>query len=316
MRYKEFGKTGMKVSEMCLGTWGFGNVGWDEYDDATRIDAFVAAVENGINFVDTAPVYGKGASEKLVGKCLKEVDRSKVFVSTKCGNVCIDPMTYVRHGHHDEIIAGVEDSLKNLQTDYIDLYLLHWPDPNVEVEETLGAMQELKDSGVVKHIGVSNFTKEQLERVLKVADVEALQPQYSMVSTESEELMKWASANGVANMTYGSIGGGILTGKFREPRTDFKPEDSRNRFYKHFHEPMFWDVMKVVEEMDKIAASRGIPVVQVAINWAAQKDFVHTCIIGAQTRDKVLQNCAAFDWELTAEEIAVLDKAIADNLKK
>ena len=309
MRYKEFGKTGMNVSQMCLGTWGFGGVGWDNYPTETRMDALWAAVEKGINFLDTAPAYNGGAAEEFLGNALKEIGRERFLITTKTGNEFVNPTTYRRCGHREDIIRICEDSLRRLQTDYIDLLLVHWPDPEVDVKETMSAMQYLKDTGKIRHIGVSNFSKAQIEEGLEVSDIEALEPQFSMVHTTDMELMKWTASKGIANMTYGSIGGGILTGKYRTLPKDFIESDSRNRFYKHFHEPMFSQVMKLLKVCDEIAEQRGVPVVQVAINWADQRDYVHTCIIGAQTRDKIEQNCASFDWELTPEEITRLDEA-------
>ena len=149
----------MKVSEMALGTWGIGGAGWNDNPEETRIDAICAAVENGVNFIDTAPAYNAGAAECLVGKALKQSGtRQRVIVATKCGNFYMGNGTYVRDGHYDKIIQQCDDSLKNLQTDYIDLMLIHWPDVNTDFAETADALNALKKSGKVLHIGVSNFT--------------------------------------------------------------------------------------------------------------------------------------------------------------
>ena len=142
----------------------------------------------------------------------------------------------------------------------------------------------------------------------------AYQPQYSMVVRTNEEHMKWAAEQGMGVMTYGSLGGGILTGAFRK-LTTFEAADSRNRFYKHFQEPMFSKVMKVLEVMDRISADRdNVPLSQIALNWCAQKEFVSSCIVGAQSRRKIEENCAAYQWMLTSEEIALLDAAIEQYL--
>ena len=317
MRYKEFGKTGMKVSEMALGTWGIGGAGWDDNPEETRIDAICAAVENGVNFIDTAPAYNAGAAECLVGKALKQSGtRQRVIVATKCGNFYMGNGTYVRDGHYDKIIQQCDDSLKNLQTDYIDLMLIHWPDVNTDFAETADALNALKKSGKVLHIGVSNFTREQMEEIGQYCTLEAYQPQYSMVVRTNEEQMKWAAEQGMGVMTYGSLGGGILTGAFRK-LTTFEATDSRNRFYKHFQEPMFSKVMKVLEVMDRISADRdNVPLSQIALNWCAQKEFVSSCIVGAHSRRKIEENCAVYQWMLTSEEIALLDAAIEQYLVK
>ncbi len=311
MRYKQFGKTGMQVSEFCLGTWGIGGVGWDNNSEETRLDAIYAAVEAGVNFIDTAPAYNGGEAERVLGRALKNMGkRQDVIISTKCGNFFVDGITYVKDGRKEKIIGQVEDSLRNLQTDYIDLMLIHWPDPNTPFEETMGALSQLKQEGKILHVGVSNFSQAQMEEANQYCEIEAFQPQYSMVNRGGEELIKWAAEQNMGIMTYGSLGGGILTGAFREP-VEFAASDSRNRFYKHFQEPTFSKVMEVLKVMDQLSKEHdNVPLAQIALNWCAQKDFVSTCIVGAQHRRKVLENAAAFAWTLTAEEMAMLDNAI------
>ena len=144
MRYKKFGKTGMQVSEMALGTWGIGGAGWDSYAEESRLDAIRAAVECGINFIDTAPAYNGGVAEQYIGRVLKDMGiRQKMILATKCGTEFINS-TYVRSCAPDVIFRECETSLKNLQTDYIDLYLIHWPDANVPIAETMDALNTLK----------------------------------------------------------------------------------------------------------------------------------------------------------------------------
>ena len=176
-----------------------------------------------------------------------------------------------------------------------DSYLIHWPDLNVPIAETMGALVKLKQDGKILHIGVSNFSKEQMIEAAQYGPIEAYQPQYSMVHRSNEAQMRWAAEQGIGVMTYGSLGAGILTGKFRQ-LTKFADSDNRSRFYKHFQEPMFSKVMKVLEVMDGISAARdNVPLAQIAINWAAQKDYVSTCIVGAQSRGKILENSAGFE---------------------
>ena len=311
MRYKRFGKTEMKVSSMTLGTWGMGGVGWDQYDEETRVDAIKAAAEQGINFIDTAPAYNGGEAERFLGRTLKKLGiRNEIQISTKCGNRFVDGMVYERDGRYDFILQQCEESLQNLQTDYIDLLLVHWPDVNTPFEETMDALNCLKKQGKILHIGVSNFTVDQMKEAGKYGVIEAFQPHYSMVNREKEDIIRWAYGEDMGIMTYGSLGGGILTGVYREV-TQFGQIDSRNRFYKHFHEPMFSKVMELLKVMDQVSEKReNVPLSQIALNWSSQKEFVSTCIVGAQTRDKILQNTAAFDWQLTEEELAILDEAV------
>ena len=309
MRYKAFGSTGLQVSEMALGTWGMGGSGWDDYSEDTRLDAIRAAVECGVNFIDTAPAYNNGVAERFVGKAVKEMGvRDKVIIATKCGNDFING-AYVRNGSRDNILRECEESLRNLQTDHIDLYLIHWPDVKVPFQETMEALTLLKEQGKVLHVGVSNFSVEQMEEAGKYCPIEAYQPQYSMVCRSNEAQIKWAAEQGMGVMAYGSLGAGILTGAYRT-LTNVPASDNRSRFYKHFQEPMFSKVMKLLGVMDEIAAQRQVPLSQIAINWAAQKPFISSCIVGAQTRKKIEENCACFDWSLTETEMRTLDEAI------
>ena len=311
MKFREFGSTGMRVSQITLGTWGMGDVGWDHYDESTRIDAIKAAIDCGVNLIDTAPAYNSGAAERLLGRALKKLDaRDKIYISTKCGNIFVDGKVYRKDGSAATIRRQCEESLENLQTDHIDLMLIHWPDPNTPFEETMGTLNDLKKEGKILHIGVSNFSKEQIEEAGRFGQIEVIQPQYSMVYTMQEDLIRWTHSRGMGCMTYGSLGGGILTGKIRQAK-EYDPTDSRNRFYKHFHEPMFSWAMKIVDVMDEISKEHdGVALSQIALNWSCQKDFVTTCIVGAQTTDKVLENCAAMDWSLRDDEVARLDEAV------
>ncbi len=311
MKYRMFGKTGMEVSAMTLGTWGMGGVGWDVYDEETKADAIKAALEEGINFFDTAPAYNAGAAERFLGRVLKEEGaRGQVYISTKCGNVFKDDITYVRDGRYDSIIRQCDQSLLNLQTDYIDLMLIHWPDPATPFEETMDALNRLKKEGKILHIGVSNFDIDQMKEISRYGSIEAYQPHYSMVNRQAEETMKWAAAQGMGVMTYGSLGGGILSGRYRELKT-FPAADSRNRFYQHFKEPMFSRVMDLLKVMDQVSAANGqIALAQLALKWCYEKPFVSTCIVGTQKRERVLENARSFDQELGAEDWARLDQAV------
>lgn len=308
MRYKTLGKTGLKVSEMALGTWGIGGAGWDDRPVEERHDAIKAAVECGINFIDTAPAYNAGVAEQHIGKVLNELGcRDKMVITTKCGTKFVDGK-YIRTCKSADIMEQVDQSRRNLQSDYIDVYLIHWPDPSVPFQETMELLDSFKQKGIIKHIGVSNFSIEQLEEASQYAPIEVYQPQYSIVSRENEETIKWAHAHNIGVMAYGSLGGGILTGKVREPKV-YEATDNRNRFYKFFQEPLFSKVMKVVDQMDAISLAHDhVALSQIAINWATQKDYITASIVGAQSRKNVEENAAAFDWMLTEEEMRSLDE--------
>ena len=177
------------------------------------------------------------------------------------------------------------------------------------MEETIGAVAQLKKEGKILHAGVSNFTKEQIEEAGKYCEIEAYQPQYSMLDGDNEAVIRWAAAQDMGIMSYGTLGGGILTGTYREVRT-FGETDNRNRFYPYFREPLFSKVMELLEVMDAIAAERGVPLAQIAVNWTLQQPFITSCIAGAQSRKKVEENCAGLEWQLTEDEMHRLDQAI------
>ena len=302
MQYQEFGKTGLRVSKLCLGTWGIGGAGSDE----SRMDAIKAALECGINFIDTAPAYNAGKAECYVGETLSKLKkRREVVISTKCGNKFVDGK-YLRCGSKESILKQCDESLKNLKTDYIDIYLVHWPDPDVELEETIDVVSTLKKEGKILHAGVSNFSKEQIEEAQKYCKIEAFQPQYSLADRKDEKLIRWAHEQGLGIMTYGTLGGGILTGNYRKLRT-FEQTDSRNRFYPYFKEPLFSKAMELLTIMDQIAEERNVSLAQIAEKWVIQKRFVSSCIIGAQSRARVEENCRNLQWELTDNEIRRLE---------
>lgn len=306
MQYQEFGKTGLRVSKLCLGTWGIGGAGWDSYSDESRMYAIKAALECGINFIDTAPAYNAGKAECYVGETLSKLKkRREVVISTKCGNKFVDGK-YLRCGSKESILKQCDESLKNLKTDYIDIYLVHWPDPDVELEETIDAVSTLKKEGKILHAGVSNFSKEQIEEAQKYCKIEAFQPQYSLADRKDEKLIRWAYEQGLGIMTYGTLGGGILTGNYRKLRT-FEQTDSRNRFYPYFKEPLFSKAMELLTIMDQIAEERNVSLAQIAEKWVIQKRFVSSCIIGAQSRARVEENCRNLQWELTDNEIRRLE---------
>lgn len=310
MRYKTLGNTGMQASEMALGTWGIGGAGWDQRSEESRLGAIRAAIDCGINLIDTAPAYNAGAAERYVGRVLEEMGvRQKMFIATKCGTEFING-GYVRDCSAEAVTRECESSLRNLRTDYIDLYLIHWPDGRTPFEETMDALNRLKQQGKILHVGVSNFTREQMEEAGAICPIEVYQTQHSMVFQENEETMRWAADQGMGVMAYGSLGGGILSGAIRE-KQEYAPSDSRSRFYQHFQEPMFSKIIALLGDMDRFSARKDqVPLSQIALNWSAQKSFVSCCIVGAQSRKRVEENAAAFDWSLSPEESAFLDKCL------
>lgn len=314
MRYKQFGNTDLNVSALTVGTWAIGGANWGAVNKQDSIKAIHAMLDNGVNSIDTAPGYNFGESERVVGEALKG-RRDKVYITTKTAVYNDEKEGFIKDGRKQTVFRLCEESLVNLQTDYIDLMVIYWPDVNYNtpIEETMDALNELKKAGKIRYIGVSNFDKEQIEEASKYGVISAFQPPYSMVDRSQEELMKWTCANGIANMTYGSLGAGILTGAIRE-LPDFAPDDMRFVFYDFFKEPKFSKVMQLLKVLDEIAANHNAPVAQVAVDWNSQKEFVHTSLCGVRNEKEAVENCRGFEWSLSPEEMQIIDNAIIQYL--
>jgi aryl-alcohol dehydrogenase-like predicted oxidoreductase len=310
MRYKNFGKDGMTVSEIGIGTWGIGGRGWGGSDKDSCISAMNTMIDLGVNLIDTAPVYGDGYAEEILSEILKG-RRDKLIVATKCGiNIKLPRSSNRKISTKEEVLNGCEDSLRRLKTDYVDILFIHWPDLNTPFEETMGAMNILKEQGKIRYIGLSNFSIEQIEEARKYAEISIIQPPFSMVEQGSRPVIEWAYRQNIKSMTYASLGAGILSGKIRTP-TVFGEGDIRNGFYDYFKEPKFSKVMELLKVMDKIALKRKLPLSQIAINWVVQKEFVLAALIGERTQEHARENCAAMDWRLEPEEIEELDTKAA-----
>jgi aryl-alcohol dehydrogenase-like predicted oxidoreductase len=314
MRYAPFGRTGLNLSKVAVGTWAIGGAGWGGQDEDDSIAAIHAALDAGINFIDTAPIYGYGEAEKVIGKALAGRDRAAVTIATKFGITWPqgpEAGVLVQNGTRDEIMRELEISLASLQTDYLDIYMQHWPDTDTlaPASETFGTLQELKEQGVIKHVGVSNSNPELIAAANEYTDIEVLQVQHSMLERSNEELMAWAVGQGIATMAWAPLAAGMLTGKYRTPPT-FGDDDWRTIFYPFFKEPAFSQALKVVEVMDGIAAAHDAPVAAVAINWSAQHPAVGAALVGVRNVAQAEANAAALDWELSEDEIATINAAL------
>ncbi|MDD3244485.1 MAG: aldo/keto reductase [Eubacteriales bacterium] len=314
MRYKRLGKSDMNVSVITVGTWAIGGQGWGDVDRKQSIEAINTMLDNGVNFIDTAPIYGQGYSEEVVGEAIKGRDRSSFMISTKVG-LCwgMNAERGWRDNGRVNIYREIDLSLQRLGTDYVDMYLIHWPDDKTPIQETMEALESLVKAGKIRHFGVSNWNEAMITEGNKYGCISAIQPPYSMVNRSQEDLMKFAKEQDIGTMTYGSLGSGILTGAIRE-KPDWDPRDIRLNFYDFYKEPKFSKVQKLLLEMDKVAEQRGVPLAQVTINWSTQNPLVDTALLGVRNSREALENCKALDWELSQEEINTLNKALADNL--
>ena len=306
MRYRRLGKSDLEVSVISLGTWAMGGTHWGPADDEASIATIRAAVESGVNLIDTAPVYGNGHSEEVVGKAIQFI-RDRVIIATKCG---VHPKgdDFYFDLAPAEIRKEAEASLSRLGIGRIDLYQCHWPDENTPIEDTMEEMLKLQAEGKIRCIGVSNFDAELLDRALKVAPVVSLQPQYSLLERKVEHgPLPYCREHGIGVMAYGPLGSGILTGKYKE-RPTFDGKDARSFFYPFFKEPLWSKAQELVAELRKIAVAHDRPVAHIAINWVIQQPGVTTAIVGARCPGQADANAAAADWELSNKELKSIEK--------
>lgn len=307
MKYRKMGNSGIDISVIGQGTWEMGNDFFGEVDEKLSIDAIRASIDAGVNMVDTAAAYGlDGASERVVAKAIKGL-RDKVVLATKLGVLRIDG-EYVRCLNPKIMRRELEDSLRRLETDYIDLYFVHWPDFNNSIDDALELMVKFKEEGKIRAIGVSNFDTALIQKAIDIADISAVQPPLNMLNRASIEngILPMCQKNGVGVITYGSLGGGILTGKMQKPVTGGK--ELRSAFYAFYEEPMWSKCQLFLDVLRGIASDRTTTVAQVSINWVLSQPGVTCSLMGATTPEMAYENASAAEWELTADEIAYIEK--------
>src|ERR1700720_419120 len=267
MEFNDIPGTSLKVSPVAIGTWAIGGWMWGGTDEAESIATIRAAFEHGINIVDTAPVYGFGRSEEIVGRAIAEGRlRSNVLIATKAG-LQWDGGKVSRNASRARILREVEDSLRRLRTDYIDIYQVHWPDPLVTIEETADAMHALFNQGKIRAIGVSNFSVLQMERFRRVAPLHVLQPPYNLFERGIEtDILPYCRKNEIATFGYGALCRGLLSGGMR-PNSIFQGDDLRRTDPK-FQQPRFAQYLAAVAGLDRLAQERyGKRVIHLAIRW-------------------------------------------------
>jgi aryl-alcohol dehydrogenase-like predicted oxidoreductase len=306
---------GLTVSRVGLGTWAIGGFLWGGTDEEESVRTIRSALERGINLVDTAPAYGFGRSEEIVGRALAEGGlRDRCVIATKVG-LDWSGGGIVRNSSPEWIRREAEDSLRRLRTDRIDLYQVHWPDPRVPIEDTAEAMHRLHREGKIRAIGVSNFTPAQMERFREAAPLHAGQPPYNLFERESEnEVIPWCRRNGVAVLAYGALCRGLLTGKMRAD-TRFEGDDLRNDDPK-FRPPRFESYLEAASRLERLARERfGRGVTELAVRWILDRG-ADVALWGARRPDQLDAADAVFGWSLdrnALEEIdRILDQSVPD----
>ena len=312
MIYHDVQRLGIKVSALTAGTWGVGAAGWGEVNDNESIEAIRYMIDNGVNLVDTAPVYGLGHSEEIVGKAIKGL-RDRIILVSKCGITRKKATGFgknapVRDSSKQMIISQAEESLKRLGTDHLDVLLIHWPDVNTPFEETVEGLNQLKKEGKIRFSGICNFEADQIKQFYDLGGLDFAQYHFSMVENKWADILHEYHNKGVTTMAYGPLGGGILTGAFRS-LPDFAADDMRLNFYPFFKEPMFSKCQELLKVMDEVAAAHNVDVSQVAVNWACNHPDITTALCGVTKVKHAKSNVEALNWSLTSEEREILNEA-------
>jgi aryl-alcohol dehydrogenase-like predicted oxidoreductase len=311
-----FGKTDMEITPVGFGAWAIGGGGWaaawGPQDDDEAVGAIRRAVELGINWVDTAAVYGLGHSEELVAQALKgfpAADRPYVF--TKCSLVWDENREISNVLKRDSVKRECEESLRRLQVDVIDLYQIHWPRPDEQIEEGWAALAELKDEGKVRHIGVSNFDAGQMERADAIAPVETLQPPYNMLRRDIEaEILPYASENDIGVIVYSPMASGLLTGKMTRERVENMPADDWRRNNEQFNDPKLSQNLDLVERLREIGERHEKSPAEIAIAWTLRHSAVSAAIVGGRRPDQVDGIVGAADFRLSESEVEEVEAAL------
>jgi len=313
MEYMSIPPLGQKVSRIGLGTWAMGGSLWGETDEAESVRTIHEALLSGITFIDTAPGYGFGLSEKVIGKALKLYGkRDDIVIATKFGLNLNDPMNVFRDSRRQAILQELETSLRNLQVDYIDLYQVHWPDPHTPQEETAALLKELLDQGKIRAIGVSNYSIDEINAFRKVAPIHAIQHPFNIFEREAEEtILAYCKKEKIASLGYSSLCRGLLTGTLTE---DFEFEDLRKNFDPKFRKPYFSQYLICVGRLEQWVKDKyNKTLVALAVRWSLDKG-VNVALWGARRPDELKPIQEVMGWKLSQDDFKEIDQIIAETI--
>jgi aryl-alcohol dehydrogenase-like predicted oxidoreductase len=307
----QLGQTGLEITRVGFGAWAIGGGGWEfgwgPQEDERSIAAIHRALELGVNWIDTAAAYGFGHSEQVVGRALQGVaDRPLVFTKA---SLLEGPERRVVHSlKRDSILREAHASLERLGVDAIDLYQIHWPIPDEDIEEGWAAFAELREQGLVRHIGVSNFDVEQLRRIGQIAPVETLQPQYSLIERGIErEILPFAEQEGIGVIAYSPMGSGLLTGAMTRERIAGLPDDDWRKQDERFREPELTRNLDLVKRIGVVADRHNTVPGAVAIAWTLHNRAVDGAIVGFRSPEQVDPLIGAANLALSAEDIDAIE---------
>jgi len=305
--------TQLRVSRVALGTWAMGGWMWGGTDERESVATIRAALEQGINLIDTAPVYGFGVSEEIVGRAVGAAGlRSHAVIATKVGLEWRDGKVY-RNATRDRIMREIDESLRRLRTDYIDIYQVHWPDPLVPIEETAEAMRTLYDQGKIRAIGVSNFSVAQMERFRRVAPLHVLQPPYNLFERAIEsDILPYCRAHNIATLGYGALCRGLLSGRMRA-ETTFEGDDLR-RLDPKFQPPRFAQYLRAVRQLDQLAqGSYQRRVIHLAVRWMLDQGIT-TALWGARHPAQLFAVDEVSGWHIAKNVMEEIDRILRETI--
>jgi len=315
MKTRKLGNSSLNLTTVGFGTWAHGGGGWafswGPQDDNESISAIHKALDLGINWIDTAAIYGLGHAEEVTAKALKG-RRDQVILATKCALVWDSKRRISGNLKKQSVRKECEDSLRRLKTDYIDLYQIHWPNPDTDIEEGWTEIQELINEGKVRFGGVSNFSVPQMKKLERIAIPTSLQPPYSMIESGIEkDIFAYCKEKNIGIVAYSPMGVGLLTGKFtRERLENLPPDDWRKTKSNHFKEPAFGINLDFVEELKPISRKYNRPLSQLAVAWVLRRKEVTSAIVGARRPSQIEETAPAGEWELPADAINEIDSLL------
>jgi aryl-alcohol dehydrogenase-like predicted oxidoreductase len=319
MKKARLGSSELEITKVGLGTWAIGGpwqFGWGQQDDNDSIKAILESIEAGINWIDTAPIYGCGHSEEIIGKALKQTSH-KPLIATKCSLLWNDKREKVSCLKTKSILAECNASLKRLGTEVIDLYQMHWAEPDEDLEEGYGAMAKCVKAGKVRYLGVSNFTIEQMKRVMKIYPLTSLQPPYSMFRRDIEtEFLPFCAKNNIGVIVYSPLHKGMLTGKFTVESVEALPDDDVRKISVDFQMPNLEINFKYIEKLKAIAKRNGYTIAQFAIAWTLRRPEVTAAIVGARRGGQIKETAPAADITLSADDVEEIEEILKKRSKE
>lgn len=310
MKYRRLGNSDLYVSVIGLGTWVMGGVWWAEPDDEQSISAIKVSIEAGINLIDTAPAYGYGRAERLVGKAIKGM-RDKVIIATKCGLAWDEKGSIWNDLKRESLLKEIDASLERLGVDVIDLYQVHWPDPNTPIQETFETLEEIRQSGKVRYIGVSNFSVQQMEEARKYTEIVSDQPPYSLFNRAIEQdILPYCRANNIGILAYSPMERGILTGKFH--LDGVMPPDDLRRSHPTLSPKQFEPTRRCLARLRGLAEEKNTTLGALAVAWVIHQDGITTALCGARNEKQALENLKASEVELTSDDLQRIEEIIRE----